>query len=52
MQIIKSTVTITAIIVAFAVEVARGHSGAPYTWLGALAGITYLVAIVALRLRG
>jgi hypothetical protein len=31
---------ITAIIVAFVVELARGHSGQPYAWLGAIAGIT------------
>ena len=33
-------------------RVARGHSGAPYTWLGAVAGATYLVAVVVLRVRG
>jgi drug/metabolite transporter (DMT)-like permease len=43
---------ITAVIVAFIVEVARGHSGEPYTWLGAIGGVTYLVAIVVFRLRG
>jgi hypothetical protein len=43
---------ITAIIVAFVVELARGHSGNPYGWLGAVAGIAYAVAIVVLRLRG
>src|SRR5262249_2537217 len=37
---------ITAIIVAFVIEVARGHDGQPYTWLGALAGVAYLVAVV------
>ena len=43
---------ITAVIVAFLVEVARGHSGMQYAWLGAVAGLAYLAAIVALRLRG
>jgi hypothetical protein len=43
---------IVAIIVAFLVEIARGHSGSPYTWLGAIAGISYLAAIVVLRIRG
>jgi len=43
---------ITAIIVAFAIELARGHDGSPYGWLGAIAGLTYLVAIVVLRIRG
>jgi hypothetical protein len=43
---------IVAIIVAFLVEIARGHSGSPYTWLGAIAGISYVAAIVVLRMRG
>jgi hypothetical protein len=46
------TVVILAIIVAFVVEVARGQSGAPYTWLGAIAGLAYLVAVIVIRLRG
>jgi hypothetical protein len=44
-------VVITTIIVAFIIEVARGHDGSPYAWLGAIAGLAYLVAIVVLRLR-
>jgi hypothetical protein len=43
---------ISAIIVAFLVEVARGHSGSPYSWLGAIAGVAYLVAVVVFRIRG
>lgn len=43
---------ITAIIVAFLVEVARGHEGSPYSWLGAIGGIAYLIAFAVLRLRG
>jgi hypothetical protein len=31
---IAGLAVITAIIVAFIVEVARGHSGSPYSWLG------------------
>jgi hypothetical protein len=42
---------ILAIIVAFIVELAKGHSGNPYGWLGAIGGITYLVAIVVFRSR-
>lgn len=45
-------VTITAIIIAFLVEVARGHDGSPYSWLGAVAGLAYLAAVVVFRLRG
>jgi hypothetical protein len=43
---------ISAIIVAFLVEVARGHSGSPYSWLGAIAGLAYLAAVVVFRIRG
>ena len=49
---ITGLVLITAVIVAVLVEVARGHSGAPYTWLGALAGLTYILAVAYLRWRG
>ena len=46
------TVVITAIIVGFVVELARGQDGNPYTWLGALAGLAYLAGVVVMRLRG
>lgn len=49
---ITGNVAIASILIGFLVEVARGHTGMPYTWLGAVAGLTYLVAIVVLRLRG
>jgi hypothetical protein len=45
-------VLIVAVIVAFLVEIARGHDGSPYTWLGALAGVAYVVAVALLRWRG
>jgi hypothetical protein len=40
------------VIVAFLVEIARGHDGSPYTWLGALAGVAYVAAVAFLRWRG
>src|SRR5262249_11922152 len=43
---------ITAIIIAFVVELARGHDGNPYAWLGAVAGLAYLAAVAILRIRG
>jgi hypothetical protein len=43
---------IIAIIIAFVIELAQGHSDTPYTWLGAIGGLTYLVAIVIFRIRG
>jgi len=45
-------VLILAIIVAFLVELARGHNGNPYTWLGAIGGLTYIAAIIIFRIRG
>jgi hypothetical protein len=49
---IAGLAVITAIIVAFLVELARGHNGSPYAWLGAIGGLTYLVAVIVFRLRG
>jgi hypothetical protein len=43
---------ITAIIIAFIFEVAKGHSGSPYGWLGAIGGLAYLLAIIVFRIRG
>ena len=43
---------ILAVIVGFVIEVARGHQGTPYTWLGAIGGLAYIAAIVWQRLRG
>jgi len=48
---ISGMTVISVIIGAFVVELARGHDGNPYTWLGAVAGLSYLIAIVVLRLR-
>ena len=49
---IAGLAVITAIIVAFVVELARGHDGNPYGWLGAIAGLSYLVAVIVFRIRG
>jgi hypothetical protein len=43
---------ILAIIIAFLVELAKGKSGSPYGWLGAIAGLTYLAAVIVFRIRG
>ena len=45
-------VVLSAIIIAFVVELARGHDGSPYGWLGAIGGLTYLAAVIVFRLRG
>jgi hypothetical protein len=49
---ISGIAIITAIILAFMVEVARGHDGTPYSWLGAIGGLAYVAAVALLRLRG
>jgi hypothetical protein len=45
------SVVIAVIIIAWLVEVARGHSGSPYNALGAAAGLAYLVGLGVLRWR-
>jgi len=45
------TVTI-ALIVAWLVAIARGHTGSPYDWLCAIGGVAYLIALGLLRWRG
>jgi hypothetical protein len=49
---VSGIAVITAIIIAFIVEVARGHDGSPYSWLGAIAGLAYLIAVAVFRARG
>ena len=48
---LAGTAVITAIIIAFLVEIAQGKDGMPYSWLGAVGGLTYIAAIVVFRLR-
>jgi hypothetical protein len=48
---LAGNVVILAIIVGWLVEVAHGEDGTPYTWLGAVAGITYIVGVVLGRVR-
>jgi hypothetical protein len=43
---------ILAIIIAFIVELARGHSGDPYGWLGAIGGLAYIAGVIVFRMRG
>lgn len=46
------TVVLIAAIVASIVSAVNGHNGAPYNWLAALGGLTYIASIVWLRVRG
>lgn len=39
------------VLVMFVVEIAQGKDGSPYSQLGAVGGVTYLVALVWLRFR-
>ena len=45
-------VLILAVVTGWLVEIARGHSGSPFTWLGVVAGITYALAVAFFRWRG
>ena len=49
---VTALVMIAVVLVAFVVEIARGHSGWPYSLLGAVGGVTYLAAVIVLRIRG
>ena len=44
-------VVITVIIVMCAWEWAHGRTGSPYTQLGAIGGVSYVLAVIGLRLR-
>ena len=39
------------VLVMFVVEIARGEDGSPYSQLGAVGGVTYVVSLVWLRFR-
>ena len=44
-------VVLLAVLVLFIVEIARGQDGSPYYQLGALGGVSYVAALLWLRLR-
>lgn len=44
-------VLVTAVIVGFIVEIAQGKDGQPYSMLGAIGGLSYVVALIVLRFR-
>lgn len=44
-------VLVTTVIIAFIVELARGYDGQPFTWLGAVGGVAYIVGIALERAR-
>jgi hypothetical protein len=49
---ITALALIAVILIAFVVQIARGQSGWPYSMLGFVGGVTYIVAVIVLRVRG
>jgi hypothetical protein len=49
---VTGLVLIVTLIVAWLVQIAQGHSGQPYDWLGAIGGLAYLFAVAFFRWRG
>jgi hypothetical protein len=50
-SLLSGLAVLLAVIVMFVVEIAQGKDGMPYSLLGALGGVTYLIALVVLRFR-
>jgi hypothetical protein len=48
---IAGIVLIIAVIAGWLYEIANGHSGNPFGWLGAVAGVSYVLAVAFLRSR-
>ena len=48
---LSGMVLVLVIIGAWLLEIAKGHDGNPYGLLGAVGGLTYIVAVVILRRR-
>lgn len=49
--LVAGMAVIVAVIAGFIIEIARGEDGSPYSGLGAIAGISYVAALVFLRFR-
>ena len=49
---VAGLVLIVTLIVAWLTEIAQGHSGSPYTWLCAIGGLSYALAVAFFRWRG
>jgi hypothetical protein len=50
-SLVAGMTVLLAVLAMFVVEIAQGKDGSPYYQLGALGGVTYLVALVWLRFR-
>ena len=49
---VAALVLIVTLIVAGLTEIAQGHGGSPYTWLCAIGGLSYALAVAFFRWRG
>ena len=49
---ITALALIAVILVAFVVQIVRGQSGWPYSMLGFVGGVSYVAAVIVLRIRG
>jgi ascorbate-specific PTS system EIIC-type component UlaA len=50
-SLVAGLTVLLVVLAMFVVEIAQGKDGSPYSQLGALGGVTYLVALVWLRFR-
>jgi hypothetical protein len=50
-SLVAGMTVLLAVLAMFVVEIAQGQDGSPYYQLGAVGGVTYLVAFVWLRFR-
>ena len=50
-SLVAGMTVLLVVLAMFVVEIAQGKDGSPYSQLGALGGVTYLVALVWLRFR-
>jgi uncharacterized membrane protein len=49
---VTAIVMIAAVLAGFTIEVARGHNGALFAFVGAAGGVAYLGAVTYFRIRG
>ena len=51
-QLLAGCGALLVMLLAFVIQLARGQSGWPYSMLGFLGGVSYVAAVVYLRVRG
>jgi hypothetical protein len=50
-SLFSGMVLLVAVLGGFIGDLATGGDGQPYSWMGAVAGVSYLAALITLRLR-